>query len=166
MIFVTVGTHEQPFDRLLRAVDELRRQGTIQEEVFLQTGCSDYQPKACGWARMLPYRQMVEQMSRARIVVTHGGPASFMLPLQMGKTPVVVPRQKQYGEHVNDHQVEFAREVSRRMGLILPVEEVDRLGEVLARYDTLAGAAAGEIPRNNGRFNRELDALVRGLFPQ
>ena len=38
MIFVTVGTHEQQFDRLVRAVDELRADGNVDELVFVQTG--------------------------------------------------------------------------------------------------------------------------------
>ena len=29
MIFVTVGTHEQPFDRLVKAIDELKRDQLI-----------------------------------------------------------------------------------------------------------------------------------------
>ena len=37
------------------------------------------------------------------------------MPLQIGKTPIVVPRQHQFNEHVNDHQVEFARNVAQRM---------------------------------------------------
>lgn len=32
MIFVTVGTHEQPFNRLVKIVDELKRDGIIREE--------------------------------------------------------------------------------------------------------------------------------------
>lgn len=38
MIFVTVGTHEQQFDRLVRAIDELRADEMINEPVFVQTG--------------------------------------------------------------------------------------------------------------------------------
>lgn len=38
MIFVTVGTHEQPFNRLIKKVDELKRDGVIQEDVIMQTG--------------------------------------------------------------------------------------------------------------------------------
>ena len=29
MIFVTVGTHEQPFNRLIKAVDDLKKDGII-----------------------------------------------------------------------------------------------------------------------------------------
>lgn len=40
MIFVTVGTHEQQFDRLVRCVDRLKAEGKITEEVMIQTGFS------------------------------------------------------------------------------------------------------------------------------
>lgn len=47
MIFVTVGTHEQPFNRLIQEVDHLVETGVIKEEVFIQTGYSTYEPKFC-----------------------------------------------------------------------------------------------------------------------
>lgn len=85
MIFVTVGTHEQPFDRLIQKIDELKRNGIVNEEVIIQTGYSTYEPKYCQWSKLLPYEQMVENVAKARIVVTHGGPASFIMPLQLEK---------------------------------------------------------------------------------
>ena len=117
MIFVTVGTHEQPFNRLVKKVDDLKKNGIIQEDVIIQTGFSTYEPQYCQWSKLIPYQQMVKNVEDARIVITHGGPASFIMPLQIGKTPIVVPRQHQFNEHVNDHQVEFARNVAKRMGL-------------------------------------------------
>ena len=42
MIFVTVGTHEQPFNRLIQKIDELKKDGTIQDDVIIQTGFSTY----------------------------------------------------------------------------------------------------------------------------
>ena len=100
MIFVTVGTHEQPFNRLLQKIDELKKDGTIQDDVIIQTGFSTYRPQYCQWSKLLPYQQMVKNVADARIVITHGGPASFIMPLQIGKTPIVVPRQHQFNEHV------------------------------------------------------------------
>ena len=35
MIFVTVGTHEQPFNRLVQKVDDLKKNGIIQEDVII-----------------------------------------------------------------------------------------------------------------------------------
>lgn len=35
MIFVTVGTHEQPFNRLIKEVDRLVADGKIKEKVVI-----------------------------------------------------------------------------------------------------------------------------------
>ena len=82
MIFVTVGTHEQPFNRLVKAVDELKRDGVITDYVIMQTGFSTYEPKHCQWDKLIPYKKMIKNVEDARIVITHGGPASFIMPLQ------------------------------------------------------------------------------------
>ena len=45
MIFVTVGTHEQPVNWLIQQIDELKKDGTIQDDVIIQMGFSTYEPK-------------------------------------------------------------------------------------------------------------------------
>lgn len=164
MIFVTVGTHEQQFDRLIRKMDELKRDGAFQDEVIMQTGFSTYEPKYCTWSKLIPYQEMVKNVAEARIVITHGGPASFIMPLQIGKTPIVVPRQKRFDEHVNDHQLVFARNVAARMGTIIPVEDIDTLGDVIARYDELVAGMGHGMESHNKKFNEDLEQLVQGLF--
>mgnify|MGYP004543003715 FL=1 len=164
MIFVTVGTHEQPFDRLVKKVDDLKKNGVIKEEVFIQTGFSTYEPKFCQWSKLIPYQQMVKNVAEARIVITHGGPASFIMPLQIGKIPVVVPRQHQFDEHVNDHQVEFARNVAQRMGTIITVENIETLGDIITNYDQIIAGMNHEMNSNNAKFNEELEKLVEELY--
>lgn len=164
MIFVTVGTHEQPFNRLIKAVDELKRDGIITEDVIMQTGFSTYEPKYCKWSKLIPYQDMVKNVENAHIVITHGGPASFIMPLQIGKTPIVVPRQYIFGEHVNDHQVEFARNVAERMGTIIPVEDISTLGDIITNYDEIAANMGRGISSNNIRFNKSLEKIVRGFW--
>lgn len=164
MIFVTVGTHEQPFNRLIKAVDELKRDGIITEDVIMQTGFSTYEPKYCQWSKLIPYQQMIKNVEDARIVITHGGPASFIMPLQIGKTPIVVPRQYKFGEHVNDHQVEFARNVAERMGTIIPVEDISTLGDITTNYDEIAANMGRGISSNNIKFNKRLEKIVRGFW--
>lgn len=164
MIFVTVGTHEQPFDRLVSSIDELKGSGVIQEDVIIQTGYSTYEPKHCSWSKLLPYEEMVKNVKDARIVITHGGPSSFIMPLQEGKTPIVVPRQARYGEHVNDHQLEFALEVARRQKNILVAEEVSRLEELITGYDAAVGQMSAGLCSNNAAFIDGFRALVAELF--
>lgn len=164
MIFVTVGTHEQPFDRLLKCVDDLKRDGKIQEEVIMQTGYSNYVPKYCEWKKLYPYQEMLDLVKKARIVVTHGGPSSFIMPLQIGKIPIVVPRQKQYDEHVNDHQLKFTKEVAVRKGTIINVEDIEQLENILENYDAIINGMGKKQISNNIRFNQELEKIVRGMF--
>lgn len=160
MIFVTVGTHEQPFNRLIKKVDELKRDGVIQEDVIMQTGFSTYEPKYCEWSKLIPYQQMIKNVGDARIVITHGGPASFIMPLQIGKVPIVVPRQHKFDEHVNDHQVEFSRNVAERMGTIIPVEDIEKLEEVIIDYDQIVAGMRHGISSNNEKFCSELENII------
>lgn len=164
MIFVTVGTHEQPFNRLIQKIDELKENGTIQEDVIIQTGFSTYEPKYCQWSKLIPYQQMIKNVEDARIVITHGGPASFIMPLQIGKIPIVVPRQKKYEEHVNDHQLEFCKAVEERMRNILLVEEIGELDEQIKKYKDLTSNLRQEMNSNNSRFNEKLENIVENLL--
>lgn len=131
MIFVTVGTHEQQFNRLIKKIDQLKKDGHIKDDVFIQTGFSDYIPESCDWKKFLSYEEMIQKIKDAKIVITHGGPSSFILPLQYGKTPIVVPRMKKYDEHVNDHQVEFCRKYNSLNNNIIVVINVDELNSEL-----------------------------------
>lgn len=164
MIFVTVGTHEQPFDRLLKAIDDLKRDGIITEEVIIQSGYSTYVPKYCKWEKLIPYKDMIKNVENARIVITHGGPASFIMPLQIGKIPVVVPRQRKFNEHVNNHQVEFARNVAQRMGNIIPVEDINELGGIIKNYDEICANMGNSMCSNNELFCENLKKIVDSMF--
>lgn len=163
MIFVTVGTHEQPFNRLIEYVDNLKRDGVITENVIMQTGFSTYEPKYCKWSKLLPYKEMEQNVRDAHIVITHGGPASFIMPLQIGKTPIVVPRQHQFNEHVNDHQVEFAKAVSKRMGTIIPIIDIVQLQDTIRNYDQIVAYMPSGLSSNNAEFNRQLEKMVEEM---
>lgn len=164
MIFVTVGTHEQPFDRLLKKIDDLKQESIIEEEVIIQSGYSTYEAEHCKWHGLLSYEEMLRNVDAARIVITHGGPASFMMPLQMGKIPIVVPRRVRFGEHVNDHQVEFAKAVEQRYGNIIPIYDVEKLGKAIKDYEQIVRYMDVKILRNNEVFNNELENIVCRMF--
>lgn len=166
MIFITVGTHEQPFDRLVEEIDKLKRDGVIQEEVIIQTGFSTYEPKYCRWSNLISYADMVKNVADARIVITHGGPASFIMPLQIGKVPIVVPRQNAFGEHVNDHQVEFTKNVALRMENIIPVFEIEKLKHVIMEYDHIVCGMRQGMQSNNQVFIEHMQKIVAELMEE
>lgn len=162
MIFVTVGTHEQQFNRIVRYMDWWASEH--DEEVVIQTGYSTYEPQHCKWKKLFSYQEMQQNVVRARIVITHGGPSSFIMPLQIGKTPIVVPRKKEYDEHVNNHQVSFSRAVEKRMGTIIVVENVDKIGEAIDGYDSMVRNRKIGINSNNKKFCCELSEIIDGMF--
>ena len=159
MIFCTVGTHEDPFDRLLQALDALP--GT--ERIVIQSGYSTYAPKRCEAEKMMPFDRVQALMAEARIVITHGGPASIMQALAHGKVPIVVPRQSAFGEHVDDHQVRFSKKIADRVLVVLDIAELPGL---IADYDArVAGLGTGSFgPERARAFAEKLDALCEGLL--
>jgi len=161
MIFVTVGTHEQPFNRLVEYMDCWA--SAHQENVVIQTGFSTYEPKHCEWSKLYPYAQMVEFVEQARIIITHGGPSSFIMPLQVGKIPIVVPRKKMFNEHVNDHQVEFSNQVAKRQGNIIVVEDISKMTDVIEHYDQIVGNMKNGMQSNNEKFCRNFEKIVKEL---
>lgn len=161
MIFVTVGTHEQQFDRLVKAVDGLVADGTIAEPVFQQTGYSTYVPERCEHSQFVPAQRMRELMSEASVVITHGGPSSFVEAMAAGKAPVVVPRRSEYGEHVNDHQADFVRIVAERIGGIVPVYDVAELPEAIEKAREMASGEA--FHSHNAEFCERLTRLIEEL---
>ena len=138
MIFVSVGTHEAPFDRMLRAVDELE----IDEQIVIQHGPSNVRCARAIESEFLSFDEVVEYVREARAVVMHAGVGSVMISLANGKRPIVMPRLERLGEHVDDHQLELARrlEVS---GLVTVVEDSAALAESLARPAEPPGRMSG-----------------------
>lgn len=160
MIFVTVGTHEQPFNRLIKAVDDLVADGTITEEVIIQRGYSTYEPKHCKYYDLLPWDEMQKYNKEARIVITHGGPASFIDVLALGKTPIVVPRQAKYNEHVNDHQLEFARQLIKKNISIVVIENIKNLKTIILS----SKKECATFNFHNKKFNVNLIYYIKKLF--
>lgn len=168
MIFVTVGTHEQPFDRLLRKIDELVEDEIISGEVFAQIGYSSYIPKRFKYERLLAFKEMNNFAKEARIFITHGGPGSIILALSYGKIPIVVPRQKKYGEHVDDHQILFTKRLEEKKKIIV-VYEMQNLAERIVNYNSIVQKMV--IPQNYQEvieekienFARKLDEICQEL---
>lgn len=157
MIFVTVGTHEQQLNRLIKEIDELKAEGVITSDVFIQVGFSDYQPRFCRWERFLSYDEMNNLMEEADIVITHGGPATFMNVIANGKRPVVVPRRKKFGEHVNDHQLDFCNRIVQEGYDLVVIEDIKKIREYLNPSSSIA------VKSNNECFVQHFSNLIAEL---
>ncbi|MDP9401617.1 MAG: glycosyltransferase [Actinomycetota bacterium] len=152
MIFVTVGTHGQPFTRLLDALALLPL-----DELVVQHGPA---PAPSGVRRavpFMPYGEVLEHLEAARAVVTHAGVGSILSCLRVGHRPIVVPRLRRHGEHVDDHQLDL-------------LDRLAGLDRVVAVFDLaeLPQAVAAAPPRRDPEAQGErplhgaLRAALRG----
>lgn len=125
MIFLTVGSMF-PFDRLVRAVDELVGAKVITEEVLAQIGDGRYEPRHLRFERFLPKVQYEERVSQATALIAHAGAGTIQLALAHGKPLLVLPRTGRFHEHVNDHQFATGRKFEE-LGHVLLANDVDDL---------------------------------------
>ena len=118
MIFATVGTRHQPFERFVRIALELA--GDAQ--LVVQHGHTPRVPAgpAVRWHRWLRPDEMSALMRAADVVVVHAGVASIVDAVRAGHRPIVVARRKHLGEHVDDHQLQIVAALER-LGMVTPL---------------------------------------------
>lgn len=126
MIFVTVGTHTQPFTRLIKKMDELAKE--INELVIMQIGHSSYIPKNATYFRFTDEQTYEGLLKDARLVVGHAGLGTILRVLELRKPIIVIPRLRKFGEHMDDHQVEIATILADRgyLAVIYDVRDLEQ----------------------------------------
>jgi beta-1,4-N-acetylglucosaminyltransferase len=129
MIFVTVGTSELPFDRLLRSIDLI----SIDEAVVVQQGSSSVRPGGASCVEVMSFPDLLTHMREARAVITHAGVGSVMAALSSGKRPLVIPRRRCFGEAVDDHQVDLAHRLAMSE-LVTLLEDPQELEPLLEAF--------------------------------
>ncbi len=107
-VFVTVGTDHHPFDRLIGWVDSWLANGSNGARSFVQYGTSR-PPTVADGRDYVSHDEMDSLITNAGAIVCHGGPGTIIDCMRSGTKPIVVPRRHALGEHVDDHQVRFAR---------------------------------------------------------
>lgn len=125
MIFVSVGTHAQQFNRLLVEIDSLIEKKLIKETVYAQIGSSDYAPKHYEYKKFMGLIEFDDKIKNCSLFITHAGEGNIGTGLQFEKKMIVVARQKKYDEHTNDHQLELASAIKKeKQAIVCEVEEI------------------------------------------
>lgn len=134
MIFVTVGNATQGFSRFLNAIENLGRNGYFgDEKVLIQTGSnSSIDFDGAEQVDFLSLESFLDALRVARVVISHGGAGTLLQILQLGRVPVVIPREKKFGEHIDDHQVELVQALTLEKRVI-PVFQVEGLLQAISQ---------------------------------
>ena len=155
MIFVTLGSQKFQFDRLLKKIDELVENGTITDTVFAQIGASTYLPKYFEYVNFLDREKFAEKMDSCGTVITHGGTGVIIGAVKKGKKVIAVPRLAQYGEHVDNHQVEIAQLMKQKFDVIV-VEDMNDLEGAIKK-------AKNHVYKQWVSHNSELVSAIRDI---
>lgn len=112
MIFVTVGMHNQGFDRLIERCDIIA--GQTEEKMIIQKGCTDYCPKNAEYFDFASYEEILSLIRQSRLVITHDGAGSILNCLLNKKTSIVVPRLKEFNECKYENKLDLALELEKQ----------------------------------------------------
>ena len=163
MIFVTVGTQDKEFRRLLEEVERLIKCGKINEPVVAQIGntkfSTDLESSKMQLIEFTTPREVDALIENASFIITHGGVATIIEGLNRGKRIIAVPRLKRYKEHVNDHQLQIIENFDKS-GFIIGLRGVEELEDALERVD---GFVAKRDESNNLRFVGLLEEEIRKI---
>lgn len=132
MIFVTLGTNDESFVRLLKAIDKEIEKGIIKEKVIVQAGCTKYSSKNMEILDLVPRDEFEKLIEECDLLITHGGVGSILTGINKGKKVIAVPRLAKYKEHGNDHQLQIVENFSKRK-YILAVNDLNKLGKTIIK---------------------------------
>lgn len=134
MIFVTVGSQKFQFNRLLIEIDRLVEEGKIKEDIFAQTGYSDYKPKNYKYKNFLDREEFEEIMSKCDKVITHGGTGAIIGAIKNKKKVIAIPRLKKFSEHVDNHQCQITKQFLE-LELLETIEDLEELEKLLGEIE-------------------------------
>lgn len=127
MIFVTVGSQKFQFNRLLEEIDYLVNINFLKSnEIFAQTGYSTYEPKLYPFKPFLNKDEFLINMEKSSIIITHGGTGSIINGVKKEKKVIGIPRMKEFGEHVDNHQMEIIEQFSNS-NMIYAISDIKNL---------------------------------------
>ena len=137
MIFVSLGTQDKPFNRIIDYVISLKEnlKEIKSEKIIIQLGQTKLLKSDIERIEsleniiiydMLKPEKMKDIIKDADIIITHAGVGTIMECLERNKEIIVVPRKVENLEHVNNHQEEIAYEMEKQ-GFLTKVDTYEEL---------------------------------------
>lgn len=132
MIFVILGTQDKKFPRLLEALQKKIDEGKIdkKEEIIVQAGSTKYKSNDMKIFDYIPISQFEDYIEKADLIICHAGVGTILTALKKNKKIIAAARLKQYGEHVNDHQLQILDNFKNK-GYILALENFDEIDNLI-----------------------------------
>lgn len=164
-VMVSVGTDHHPFDRLVEWIDEwLQLNPNVVS--FIQKGTSKA-PQHGPSEDVVSHERLLTLFGQA-IVVCHGGPATVMEARNVGALPIVVPRNPELGEHVDEHQMLFSRHlVDNNLAVVAntKTELFESLDRAIGNPESFTIPVKQQVSEGVVRLGEQIDRLLEIVTP-
>ncbi|MGI6392302.1 MAG: PssE/Cps14G family polysaccharide biosynthesis glycosyltransferase [Candidatus Izemoplasmatales bacterium] len=157
MIFVSVGSREYQFDRLIHKIDCLVDSGELSDKVFAQIGNSNYIPKKIDYTRFLDNDQFSKAQDMANIIISHGGTGALVSALKKDKKVIAVPRLSAFKEHADDHQMQIV-DLFEKEGYVIKVVDIELLIEAIEKCKS-----GGFTPKRFSKYSN-IEQIIRDFI--
>ena len=156
LIFVTLGTQDKKFPRLLEAIQKQIDTGKIKYKIIVQKGCTDFFSSDMELHDMLTMDEFDKYIRECDLLITHGGVGSIIKGLDNNKKIIAAARLAKYGEHHNDHQLQIIDNFYNA-GYILRMDNFDKLDEI---YKMSKNFKPKKYTSNTKKFIEKLENYI------
>jgi UDP-N-acetylglucosamine transferase subunit ALG13 len=163
LIFVTVGNWHKGFDRLVKAIDELKMNKIINEDVIGQIGPGAYKPKYFQYRDYYSQEEFMEYLTKSRLIISHAGMGTIGQAVRLSKPVIVVPRKSSQGEHVDDHQFNTTKYMELE-GKVLAVYAIEDLPEKIKLAETFIPTKGHDSEDINKLVQEFIDSVLAKMF--
>jgi len=132
-VLLTVGSQPYPLNRVVEATDAWAA-AHPEHEVIMQIAHCTYRPThAARQFNLMELEEFQRLFASADVVISHASSGPVLMARRVGIPLVVVPRQKQFGESFNDHQLHFSESLRGASQMQEFVRDIRDLGPALDR---------------------------------
>lgn len=155
--FVTVGNAKQPFNRLFALIENVLE--LLPKPIIAQTGSAIVEIQGVITYEILQGQHFSQLIKDSSVVIMHAGAGSLIHALNNLQKPIVIPRRLKYGEHIDDHQIQLAREFYKQDKIFL----IENVNDIQLALDILMASKDKKNFHDNGLFKQKLIALLENI---
>ncbi|MBQ6840656.1 MAG: hypothetical protein IJO63_00875 [Bacilli bacterium] len=157
MVFVTLGSQDKQFLRLVKEVDKLVKEKVITDEVIVQAGVTKLDTNRIKILDYIDVSDFQKYMNESDYIIAHGGVGSILDAMKLGKKIIAVPREAKYDEIANDHQKQIIAEFAKKR-YIIGCKDVKDLRNAILKVKSFK---PNKYVSNNDNFVAMVDNFIQ-----
>lgn len=126
MLFTSVGSFKNTFDRLINQLEKLPV--NLKNQILYQGHIDNSKQVSFKAIPFISREDFYNYLKDAEVVIIHCGIGTIYDCVKMKKKTIIIPRLAQYGEHINNHQLQIYNELIKRpLPNIYPLDNIENL---------------------------------------